>query len=223
MKSMLSSFNFIALAYSLIPLLLGIILHEVAHGYVAYLHGDKTAYMLGRLTLNPIPHIDPVGIGVFVLTALTSPFVFGWAKPVPVNPRYFKNPRKVMMLVSLAGPLTNMILAVAFATILSAIVHFVPPATIQGNKTVSFIFHMCYAGVFINFTLAWLNLLPIPPLDGSHILEGLLPQDLAIKYASLERYGFLILIVLLFTNILGKILSPLISTSVSLTFTILGL
>lgn len=201
------------LAIAFVPALLGIILHEVAHGWVAERCGDPTARLMGRLTLNPLPHIDPTGLAVFGLTSLTGAFVFGWAKPVPVDPRRFRNPARDMMLVALAGPLTNFLLAVLFGLGLLATVSLLPFAQWRGNTAYIFALSSLQAGVVINFGLGWLNLLPIPPLDGSKILAYFLPGRWAWRYMSLGRYGFVILLVLLATGLLGKLLGPLVSGS----------
>ncbi len=208
---------------AVIPALLGIILHEVAHGYVAFKRGDPTAKMMGRLTLNPLPHIDPTGLLVFVLTSLSGAFVFGWAKPVPVDPRYFKNPQKDMMWVSLAGPLTNLILAFIFAFALRGLVEILPFAQWKENASYVFFLLMLQTGVIINCGLCWLNLLPIPPLDGSKVLAYFLPSNLAWKYMQAGRYGFVILIVLLATGVLGYILGPLVSGTNKILLTTFGL
>lgn len=210
-------------AIAFVPVLLGIVLHEVAHGWVASLRGDKTAKMLGRLTLNPLPHIDPMGLGMFVLTALASPVVFGWAKPVPVNSRNMKNPRQDMMLVSIAGPLSNMILAVLFAVALRLLFALTPPEVLLTSRVADFFNRMFQVGIVANFALAWINLLPVPPLDGSHIVEGLLPPRLGWQYSRLGRYGFLILLALLLTGVVGRILWPLIQMSVQATLALTGL
>ncbi len=211
------------LATAFVPVLLGIILHEVAHGWVASLRGDLTARMLGRLTLNPVPHIDPMGLGMFVLTALFTPIIFGWAKPVPVNARNMKRPRWDMMLVSAAGPLTNMLLALCFALALRGVFAVVPAETLTSGGVAAFAIRMCEVGIVANFALAWINLLPIPPLDGSHLLEGLLPRRLAWRYASLGRYGFMLLLVLLLFGAVGRVLMPLINWSVNTTLWLTGL
>ncbi len=210
------------LSYSLIPVLLGIILHEVAHGYVALKRGDATASMLGRLTLNPVPHIDPMGFLTFVLTAVFSPFIFGWAKPVPVNIRNLHNPKQDMMWIAAAGPLSNIFLAIVFAILLKLLVIFAPYLS-SFPKTLEFLVNMFQVGIFANFGLAFINLMPIPPLDGSKIVAGVLPHNLAYKYWSFERYGMIILLVLLFTGILGQILRPMIIGSVRLIAGLLGL
>lgn len=210
------------LAVSFIPAILGIILHEVAHGWVARRCGDPTAEQAGRLTLNPLPHIDPMGLAVFGLTSLTGSFVFGWAKPVPVDPRYFRKPERDMMLVALAGPATNFILAVIFGLLLYIFVFWLPYAQLKDSIFYRFALSSCEAGVVINFGLGWLNLIPIPPLDGSKILAYFLPMQTAWKFMSWGKYGFIILLLLLFTGILGKILGPLVKYSSIGVFTILG-
>ena len=201
------------LAVAFVPALLGIILHEVAHGWVAERLGDNTARMLGRLTLNPLPHIDPLGLAVFGLTSLSGAFVFGWARPVPVNPRNFRDPARGMMLVSLAGPLSNFFLAIIFGVSLWAAVSLMPFSEWRENQIYIFGLSSLQAGVVINFGLGWLNLLPIPPLDGSKILAYFLPGELAWRYLSIERWGFVILILLLATGLLGMLLGPLVSAS----------
>ena len=210
------------LAVAFVPVLLGIILHEVAHGWAALRCGDPTARMLGRLTLNPVPHIDPMGTARFVFTAMFSPFVFGWAKPVPVNPRYFRDYRKGMLLVSAAGPLTNMMLAMAFAVCLRLLL-FAPAEFLVGTSTGKFLLEMFQTGIAANFALAWINLLPIPMLDGGRILETLLPGQIALQFQRLERYGFLILVILLASGILSSLLMTLVRWSWNIALTAVGL
>ena len=210
-------------AVACLPALLGIILHEVAHGWMARRCGDPTAYSLGRLTLNPLPHIDPMGLLVFVLTSISSPFVFGWAKPVPINVRYFRNPSRDMMLVAFAGPLTNMLLALFFAVALRITLQVFPPGLWLEAGSYQFVLRMLKTGVVINFSLAWLNLLPIPPLDGSRILAWLLPGDLGWRFQSFERYGLIVLILLLATGALGSILGPLVLGSAEAALRLVGL
>ena len=200
------------LTVAFVPVLLGIVLHEVAHGWAAFKRGDNTAWMLGRLTLNPVPHIDPMGMGMFVFTALFSPFVFGWAKPVPINPRNFRNLRRDLLIVTAAGPLVNFLLAFLFAAALRLLL-FAPESFLVGSSLGTFLLKMCQVGVIANFTLAWINLMPIPPLDGGHILECLLPPRAASALARVERYGFLILVVLLASGTMSSILLPLIRGS----------
>lgn len=211
------------MAVAFVPLMLGIIVHEVAHGWVAARRGDPTAAMLGRLTLNPVPHIDPMGLGLFILTSLTGPFVFGWAKPVPIDPRNFKNPVKDIMLVSFAGPAANFLMALAAAVLLRGFVEWFPFQEWRTSQVWNFFLQMLYTGVSINMTLAWFNLMPIPPLDGSKILWGLLPASIAGKYMALERYGFVIVMLLLMTGLFGIVLFPLVRLSIDLALSLVGI
>ncbi|AEG00575.1 site-2 protease family protein [Methylomonas methanica] len=186
----------------LLPVVFAITVHEVAHGWMAKQFGDKTADQQGRLTLNPLKHIDPLGTiivpGLLLITF--TGFIFGWAKPVPVDARNFKNPKNAMMLVALAGPMSNLLMAIAWALLarvgVAINMEFVSMPLIYSGV----------AGITINLVLALINMLPIPPLDGSRILSGLLPDYWAWRYNQLERWGFLILLVLLATNMLGMIL-----------------
>lgn len=188
-------------------LLLALTFHEYAHGYVAYRLGDPTAKSLGRLSLNPLKHLDPIGTLAFLLIKI------GWARPVPVNPVYFRNPRQDMLWVALAGPATNLALAVISALLLKLLAaSFSWIAYPAGMEPILVpVFGMLVASVWINLVLCVFNFLPIPPLDGSRILAGLLPERLARSYASLERYGFVIVILLAFTGILSMVISPIIS------------
>lgn len=185
------------------PLLLALTLHEYAHGYVAYRLGDPTAKNAGRLTLNPISHLDPIGTIAFFFIK------FGWAKPVPVNPAYFRNPRRDMLWVALAGPITNLVLAVASAIILKALIVVMSNVHVPESILLP-IYFMLVSSVWINLVLCIFNFLPIPPLDGSRILTGLLPEDMARTYASFERYGFIVILILAFTGVLSKIIFPII-------------
>jgi Zn-dependent protease len=188
-----------------VPVLFSITFHEVSHGYAAFRKGDPTARMAGRLTLNPIKHIDIVGMLVLFLTGL-----IGWAKPVPVDPRYFKNPRKDMMWVSIAGPASNFFLAFVFAVVLKAM----PP--IPQGSFFSPAWDMISLMVQVNVGLAVFNLIPIPPLDGSHILMGMLPHEAAQSYSRIERYGFIILLVLIFSGVVNIVIFPVINFLVQL-------
>ncbi|MBQ4566985.1 MAG: site-2 protease family protein [Desulfovibrio sp.] len=211
------------LSIALVPAMLGIILHEVAHGWAAARMGDPTARFMGRLTLNPLPHIDPMGLLVFALTSLSGSFVFGWAKPVPVDPRHFRDPAKGMMLVALAGPLTNFALAVLCGLALLAVLTLLPPNGWAQHSIWLFTVESLQVGIVINLGLGWLNLLPIPPLDGSKVLAYFLPGNLAWRYMQVERYGFIILLVLLFTGLLGQVLFPLVRGSARGLLSLLGL
>ena len=203
----------------ILPVVFAITVHEVAHGWVAKQYGDRTAFMMGRLTLNPIKHVDLVGTllipGLLLLTG--TGFIFGWAKPVPVDARNFKNPRRDMAIVALAGPVSNLLMALIWALL----------ARIGVTLNVDFIsqplINMGVAGISINLVLALLNLLPIPPLDGSRILSGILPVQLAWQYNKLERFGFIIILLLLSTNVLNIILAYPMFEAQKLFFTIAGL
>lgn len=189
----------------MIPMLLfAVIAHEVAHGYIAYRCGDPTAKLAGRITLNPMPHIDMFGTIIFpaILLLSQSPFLIGWAKPVPVNPAYFRNPSRDHLLVSLAGACTNLLLALVCTLLLGLI------AMLLGS-TGGALGIMLQYGIAINVILAVFNLLPIPPLDGSWVLYHLLPANLAESYRRVFPYGFIILIVLLMTGVLSRIISPI--------------
>lgn len=189
-----------------IPLIFAITLHEVAHGYVASFFGDKTARLMGRLSLNPIKHIDLVGtIIVPLLMLFLTNFIFGWAKPVPVDPRNLHHPRRDMAFVALAGPFAN--IAMAFFWGMIAKIGFLVAAS--GNEWVGLpLKFMGIAGINVNVVLAILNLIPLPPLDGSKILMSLLPPRAAYQFSLIEPYSFVILILLLVTGILGSVMSP---------------
>ena len=198
-------------------LLLLLPVHEYAHARVSYALGDPTAANDGRLDLNPLVHLDPVGSLLMLLVGI------GWAKPVPINPRNFRNIVKDTMLVSFAGPATNFLLSIGFAVLLRLLIEFFPLGEWQGNTVWDFFFLMFQTGVVVNIGLGWLNLMPIPPLDGSKILWGVLPPKLGFQYMQLERYGFLVLILLLMTGALGYVLYPLIQFSVNTVFSLIVL
>lgn len=201
------------------PILFAITLHEAAHGWVAYKLGDPTAKSRGRITLNPIKHIDPMGTVVVPLfLAMVSPFVMGWAKPVPVEPRYFKSPMLDMALVALAGPVSNFIMACLWAMFI-----VISNSVMSASPTLSFLAEMGEKGIIINVVLMVLNLLPILPLDGGRVLAGVLPTSLALPFMRMERFGMLIVLLLLFSGILGKILWPLVVHFVNMISMIFGL
>jgi Zn-dependent protease len=204
----------------ILPVVFAITGHEVAHGWMARRYGDYTAQMLGRLTLNPLKHIDPLGTVIIpgLLLVTGTGFVFGWAKPVPVDPRNFKNPKRAMMMVALAGPVSNLLMAVGWALLARIGVIFQ-----QINFVSKPLIYMGVAGISINIILALVNLLPIPPLDGSRVLSGLLPDYLAWQFNKLERYGFIILMVLLATNMLGVILEHPLNAATTLLFSLAGM
>lgn len=195
----------------LLPIgLLSISFHEYMHGKVSNMLGDPTPAIMGRLTLNPLAHLDPVGALALIL------FRIGWARPVPVNPRYYENPRKGLMYVALAGPASNFFLALVFAALLrlSLMTNFFGIYYLTGgNSTIIYLIsNMLYMGVSLNITLALFNLLPLPPLDGSKILMGILPARFSRYFYKLEGPLGLIIILVLFTfDIIGKIIYPLAS------------
>ena len=204
----------------LLPVLLAITVHETAHGWLARRFGDRTAEMLGRLTLNPIKHIDPVGTilvpGIMLL--LPGGFIFGWAKPVPVDWRNFRHPKRDMAWVALAGPVSNLLMAVAWA--LTA--RLALGLSAENPMALPLLF-MGVAGMFINPLLMVLNLLPLPPLDGGRVLTGLLPGPYAYKFSRIEPYGFIILIALLVTGVLGVVLWPVASLVLNMLASVAGM
>jgi Zn-dependent protease len=203
----------------ILPVVFAITVHEVAHGWVAKKCGDNTAYMQGRLTLNPMKHIDWFGTvilpGLLLLTG--TGFIFGWAKPVPVDARNFKRPRQDMAWVALAGPVSNLLMAIGWALLARL-------GVVIGVEAISLpLIYTGIAGISINLVLALINLLPIPPLDGSRVVTGILPHYWAWQYNRLERYGFIILLVLLYTRVLNLILEYPMYLAQQLFFSIAGI
>ena len=183
--------NLQTLLIYIIPLLFAITLHEAAHGWVASKLGDHTARMMGRVTLNPIKHVDPVGTILVPLALLLMPgvgFIFGWAKPVPINFRALRSQKSGMIWVALAGPGANFLMAIGWLIL----------SIISLKLELFILYSMARVGIFLNILLAVFNLLPIPPLDGSRVISALLPGPLAYKYGQFEQYGFLILLGLMF-------------------------
>jgi len=205
------------IAIWVVPVLLGITVHEVAHGWIARKLGDNTAFMLGRLTLNPLKHVDPVGTILIpgMLLLLQTGFIFGYAKPVPINWKNLRQPKRDMALVAVAGPIANLLMAIGWALLLRL-------GVLLGDNGLALVY-MGVAGITINAILMVLNLLPLPPLDGGRVLTGLLPGPMAYKFSRIEPYGFFILIGLLVTGVLGMILWPLISSFMSMMVPVSGL
>lgn len=208
------------LAVWALPVLFAITLHEVAHGWVARALGDSTAAMMGRLSLNPLKHVDPVGTILVPLIFLLLPgnFLFGWAKPVPVSARNLPHPRRDMALVAAAGPLANLAMAFAWALLLKA-------ALLQdsGEGLWLGLKLMAGAGIVVNLVLMALNLLPVPPLDGARVAAGLLPTSWALQFDRVEPYGLVILLALMFTGLLGPLIYPLMGFTQALLFGALGI
>ncbi len=198
--------NFLEFGLFLVVLIPSVSLHELFHGWTAYRLGDPTAKLMGRLTLNPIAHIDPIGTLLLpFLMFLFTGFVFGYAKPVPINPANLHDPKRDMILIGLSGPVANFLLALVFSLMIKA-------GLLTGLLTsLSIIYVLLRFGIIINLILAIFNLVPIPPLDGSQVLMGILPHHLAVSYSKLEPYGFLIIVGLLYLGIIGKIIFPVIN------------
>jgi Zn-dependent protease len=188
-----------------LPVLFAITVHEVAHGWIASKLGDKTALLMGRLTLNPLKHIDLVGtILVPAVLLFLGGFIFGWAKPVPVNWQNLNHPKRDMAFVAIAGPLSNLVMALIWAGIAKLATMLV----LHGFSWALAIRYMGSAGILINLMLMYLNIIPIPPLDGSRVVSSLLPNRFAIKYDRIEPFGFFILLILLALGALSFILIP---------------
>ena len=198
-----------------LPVLFAITLHEAAHGYAAKYFGDNTAWLLGRETLNPVPHIDPVGtliMPLIIYFATAGTFLFGYAKPVPVRFGDLRNPKRDMVWVALAGPVMNLMQAFIWGVALYTLLGF--------NFDETFFLEMCKAGVLVNIVMFAFNLFPVPPLDGGRVLVGLLPRKMAIEFSRIEPYGFYIVMVMVFLNIINPIwMTPI----MGLTFTTLDI
>jgi len=209
------------IAIWILPVLFAITVHEVAHGWVAKKLGDPTAMMLGRLTLNPIKHIDPIGTLLVpgLLLVFGAGFIFGWAKPVPVTWENLKHPKRDMALVAIAGPLVNLLMAFIWAMLLALALSITSSESAFTYPLVL----MAEAGILINLVLMLLNLLPIPPLDGGRVMIGILPGRWAWQLSRLEPYGLFILLALIFTDVLGKILLPPLAALQSFFYFIAGI
>ena len=196
-------YSLVKIALAAVPIVLAITVHEAAHGYVARMFGDSTAWMLGRVTLNPLKHIDPIGtVLVPLATLFLGGILFGWARPVPVNFNNLRNPKRDMFWVAAAGPGSNFVMALGWAIVFGL-------AAGSGPLASTGLQYMSIVGVGINVALMVLNLLPILPLDGGRIAVSLLPHSLAVPYARTERFGFFIVIALIVTGVLGVVIGPL--------------
>lgn len=208
------------LAVQLVPFIMAVVFHEFAHGFVAYYWGDRTAKDAGRLTLNPVPHLDPIGTILFpIINMLTGMnLLFGWARPVPINPTRFKNYRHGLFWVSLAGPGMNFLLANLSAVVLYAMVLWVPSSFYLREPLIK----MTEISIYLNYALGIFNLLPIPPLDGSKIVESFLSYNASRQYMALGQYSFYIFMGLLLTGAFSYILSPPIYFFSHITLTVVG-
>jgi len=208
------------ISIGILPILLAITVHEVAHGWVADRLGDRTARLAGRLTLNPIKHIDPIGTLILPLAmyAFTG-FVFGWAKPVPVDPRNLASPRRDMAIVAVAGPASNLIMAFGWAVLMALGVHGMGQGSWYGEPLAL----MGQIGVFVNLLLMVFNLLPIPPLDGGRVLVSVVPPRIGAQIERIEPFGFIILLVLLFTGVLSMTVLPIMSQMMTFLYGLVGL
>jgi len=203
-----------------VPVIFAITLHEAAHGYVAKHFGDSTAYMLGRVSLNPVKHIDPLGtVLIPIVTLALSPFMFGWAKPVPVNFENLRRPKADMLWVAAAGPGSNLLQMAAWALVAAVLARTISPTGLAGG----FWLAVADAGIKVNIMFALLNLLPILPLDGGRIVTSLLPARLSYAYQQSERFGMVILLALLFTGVIGWVLNPLYRGMYLQTISLIGL
>lgn len=207
------------LSVAAIPVLFGITVHEVAHGWMARQFGDRTAEILGRLSLNPLKHVDPLGtVVVPLLLLLTGGFVFGWARPVPVNPRALRNPRRHMIAVAAAGPLANLLMAVGWVLV------FRLAATLDEGPggAAGFLGRMAGIGLSFNVVLLIFNLLPVPPLDGGRVLRGLVPEWLGRRLDLIEPWGLIITFALLASGVLNRVLGPLFAVAEDFVLTLAG-
>ncbi|WP_373699433.1 site-2 protease family protein [Neisseria dentiae] len=214
---MFQNFDLGTFLLALVPVLLAITVHEAAHGYAARYWGDRTAEQLGRLTLNPLAHIDPIGtILVPIVMFLLTPFLFGWAKPVPIVPRNFRNMRMGLRMVAVAGPLSNLVMAFGWGLVFALASHV--PESFQYPLG-----EMAKYGVLINAVLFVLNMLPVLPLDGGRFVDSFLPARASMQFQKIEPYGTWIILILLVTGLLGKIMMPFVAGIITLVSSVTGM
>jgi Zn-dependent protease len=207
------------IAVGAIPVIFAITLHEVAHGWMARRYGDRSAEMLGRLSLNPLRHVDPLGtVLVPLLTLWLGGLMFGWAKPVPINPRAMRNPKRAMVAVAAAGPAANLLMALGWAWSLHLAAGLAQWAPVAGD----FLGRMARVGVIFNVLLGIFNLLPVPPLDGGRVLRGLVPESIGRRLDVIEPYGLIIIMGLLLLGVLNIVLGPLFRTVLDLVWLLSG-
>lgn len=207
------------IAVGAIPVIFAITLHEVAHGWMARRYGDRSAEMLGRLSLNPLRHVDPLGtVLVPLLTLWLGGLMFGWAKPVPINPRAMRNPKRAMVAVAAAGPAANLLMAIGWAWSLHLAAGLAQWAPVAGD----FLGRMARVGVIFNVLLGIFNLLPVPPLDGGRVLRGLVPESIGRRLDAIEPYGLIIVLGLLLLGVLNIVLGPLFRTVLDLVWLLSG-
>jgi len=218
MFSELSTYQLIAIA--IIPTLFAIVVHEIAHGWIAHRLGDSTAYMMGRLSLNPLKHIDPIGtVLVPAILIYTVGFAFGWAKPVPINWQNLTKPKRDIALVAVAGPASNLLMAIAWGLVMK-LASLLPASWELISMPLSY---MGLFGILINTVLMVFNLIPIPPTDGGRIATSLLPPRIAYAVSRVEPYGMFILIALILTGFLWQVIGPIISDIMVLIISLVGL
>ncbi|WP_165008413.1 site-2 protease family protein [Neisseria yangbaofengii] len=214
---MFQNFDLGIFLLAVLPVLLAITVHEAAHGYAARYWGDHTAEQMGRLTLNPLAHIDPIGtVVVPAVLFFTTGFMFGWAKPVPVIPRNFRDVRLGMRTVAIAGPLSNLVMAFGWGLVAVAAVYAPESYQLPMSK-------MAQYGISINAVLFVLNMLPVPPLDGSRFVDSFLPAKQSMQYRKLEPYGTWIILILLMTGVLWSVIGPMVNFIMSLVAGFVGL